>query len=68
MSIDPHCYLPILGRKIMRARAERERPPDHAAWTPLSKPLNQCTVALISTAGVVQRDDNPFEQAERDNP
>lgn len=29
-------------------------------WTPLRKPLEQCTVALISTGGVHLRSDRPF--------
>ena len=30
--------------------------------TPLRKPLAECTVALISTAGIARRDDVPFDQ------
>lgn len=29
-------------------------------WTPLRKPLNECTVALVTTAGVHLREQEPF--------
>ena len=31
-----------------------------APWTPLTKPLNQCKVALISSGGVHHKDQEPF--------
>lgn len=30
-------------------------------WTPLSKPLSDCRVALITTSGLISRRDKPFE-------
>jgi D-proline reductase (dithiol) PrdB len=35
-------------------------------WTPLRKPLSQCTVALVTTAGVHLRTDPPFDMVDRD--
>lgn len=35
-------------------------------WTPLSKPLSACKVALVTTAGVHHRDQEPFDMADRD--
>lgn len=67
--MDSYRYLPFLSRKVMQAWAEREQPPEHASWTPLTKPLSRCRVALISTAGIASLTDQPFdEQAERDDP
>ena len=67
--MDPYRFLPYLSRKVMKAWADRERPPTPAAWTPLAKPLEQCRVALISTAGISQRCDRPFDQqGEREDP
>ena len=67
--MDPYRFLPFMSRKVMKAWAERERPPTRVAWTPLTKPLSQCRVALISTAGLAMRSDEPFDQqGERDNP
>lgn len=67
--MDPYRYLPFMPRKVMQAWAERERPPQHVSWTPMTKPLSQCRVALISTAGLALCDDEPFDQqGERDDP
>jgi D-proline reductase (dithiol) PrdB len=67
--MDPYRYLPFLARKVMQAWTEREQPPEHVSWTPLTKPLSRCRVALISTAGIAPLGDEPFdEQAERDDP
>ncbi|MDH3294669.1 MAG: glycine/betaine/sarcosine/D-proline family reductase selenoprotein B [Acidimicrobiia bacterium] len=67
--MDPYRYLPFLSRTVMRAWAEREQPPVHVSWTPLTRPLDRCRVALISTAGIALAGDEPFdEQAERDDP
>jgi D-proline reductase (dithiol) PrdB len=52
----------------MKAWAAREDP-GVIPFTPLAKPLRECTVALVSTAGVARRDDRPFDQdGERRNP
>ena len=38
-------------------------------FTPLAKPLRECMVALVSTAGVARNDDRPFDQeGERRDP
>lgn len=38
-------------------------------WTPLAKPLSQCTVALLSSGGIAMKGDMPFDQeGERRNP
>jgi D-proline reductase (dithiol) PrdB len=47
-------------------KQEHERP---IPWTALPKPLNQCTVALLSTGGIALKSDQPFDQeGERRNP
>lgn len=67
--MDPYRFLPFLTRRVIKAWVERERPPSRGAWTPLTKPLSQCRVALISTAGIALRSDEPFDQqGERDDP
>ena len=67
--MDPYRYLPFISRKVMQAWAERDQPPERVSWTPLTTPLSQCRVALISTAGIAMIGDEPFdEQAERDDP
>ena len=35
-------------------------------WTPVTKPLSDCTVALVTTAGVHQIDQTPFDMNDHD--
>lgn len=39
---------------------------DQLHWTPLTKPLRECTVGLFTTGGVHLRDDEPFDIASAD--
>lgn len=39
---------------------------DPVAWSPLQKPLRDCRVALLTTAGVHRRADAPFDQFARE--
>ena len=67
--MDSYRYLTFAARQVMQAWAERERPPAQVDWAPISKPLDRCRVALISSAGLALRTDQPFDQqGERDNP
>lgn len=68
--IDSYRFLDFASRRIIKAWADREQRQNRAIpWTPLTKPLAACTVALVTTAGVAQRDDVPFdEEGERRNP
>ncbi len=68
MPIDSYQYLDFASRQIMKAWTERQ---EHSVipFTPLAKPLPDCTVAIVSTAGVARRSDKPFDQkGERRNP
>ena len=68
MAIDSYRFLDFLTRQVMKAWAERQVP-DEIPFTPLSRPLRECTVALVSTAGVARKEDRPFDQeGERRNP
>jgi len=31
-------------------------------WSPLPKPMSQCTVSIASSAGVARKTDEPFDQ------
>lgn len=67
--IDHNLYLDFLSRKVMRGWMEHEVPPRDIPWTPFGKPLAECTVAFVSSAGVALRSQPPFDQAgERRNP
>jgi len=68
MAIDSYRFLDFATRQIMKAWAARQ---DAGAipFTPLKRPLRDCTVALVSTAGIARKDDRPFDQdGERRNP
>ena len=68
MAIDSYRFVDFATRQIMKAWAAREER-GVIPFTPLAKPLNECTVALVSTAGVARNDDKPFDQdGERRNP
>ena len=68
MSIDSYRFLDFATRQVMKAWASREKP-GVIPFTPLNKPLSDCTVALISTAGIARNDDRPFDQErERQDP
>lgn len=70
MQIDSYRFLDYATRKIIQAWVKREKQRTRPIpWAPLTKPLSQCTVAVISTAGVARTDDVPFDQeGERRNP
>lgn len=68
MSIDSYRFLDFATRQVMKAWAGRQ----HAGlipFTTLEKELSECTVALVSTAGIACNNDRPFDQeGERRNP
>jgi D-proline reductase (dithiol) PrdB len=68
MAIDSYRFLDFASRQVMKAWAARQEP-GVIPFTPLVKPLRECTVALLSTAGIARNDDTPFDQeGERRNP
>ncbi|MCK6461991.1 MAG: hypothetical protein L6Q95_19080 [Planctomycetes bacterium] len=68
MAIDSYRFLDFASRQVMKAWARREEG-GAIPFTPLAKPLRECTVALVSTAGVARKDDRPFDQeGERRDP
>jgi D-proline reductase (dithiol) PrdB len=68
MTIDSYRFLDFASRQIMKAWAARETH-DEIPFKALAKPLRDCTVALVTTAGVARNDDLPFDQeGERQNP
>ncbi len=53
----------------MQAWTEREQPSGPPSWTPLRAPLDECRVALLSTAAISLRSDRPFDtEGERADP
>ena len=69
LTVDGFRFLEGASKRVMRAWIEREPVPVYIPWTPLDRPLSQCRVALISTAGIARLDDRPFDQqGEREDP
>lgn len=70
--MDPYRFLDFATRQILRAwvkRLSKENASHSIPWTVLKKPLSDCTISLISTAGVALKEDVPFDQeGERMNP
>jgi D-proline reductase (dithiol) PrdB len=66
--VDSYRFLDGIVKRVMRhwsgLRAATPIP-----WTPLAKPLSQCTIALISSAALALNRDCPFDlQIERRDP
>lgn len=55
--------------KIMRQAIPQDPQYDFIPWTPLQKPLRECRVALLTTAGISLKTDVPFDmERERRDP
>ncbi|MCP4166236.1 MAG: hypothetical protein GY759_10125 [Chloroflexi bacterium] len=66
--VDSYRFLSGITKRMVKNWIKMEEPRE-IPWTPLTKPLSDCTVALISTAGIALKPDRPFDQeGERQNP
>src|SRR5438445_12067705 len=64
MPVDSFKYLPrSIAAYYQTLRVERV---DSIPWTPLSKPLNQCRLALVTTAGIYDKAREPPFDAGRE--
>lgn len=54
--------MPFLAKRFVKSYSPRETL--GTPWTPVTKPLSQSTVALVTTAGVHHRDQPPFNMAD----
>ena len=67
-TVDSYRFLDVIAKRLVQAWIDLE-PHRDIPWTALTKPLTECTVALISTGGIALRTDRPFDQdGERRNP
>jgi D-proline reductase (dithiol) PrdB len=67
-AVDSYRFLDRMTKTLVRSWIGLETPRP-IPWTPLSKPLAECTVALLSSAGLALKTDRPFDQeGERQNP
>ncbi len=55
---------PALAKRFVESYAPWES--EDIPWTPFKKPLSECTVAMVTTAGLHHRDQTPFNMIDRD--
>jgi D-proline reductase (dithiol) PrdB len=66
--VNSYRFLDGMVKRLVRTWIKLE-PKRAIPWTPLSKPLKECTVALLSSGGLALKSDRPFNQeGERLNP
>lgn len=67
-TVDSYRFLDFPTRTLVSAWIARE-PEREIPWVPLSAPLSDCRIAVVSTAAVAMRGDRPFDQeGERRDP
>jgi len=67
-TVDSYRFISGLTKRMIRSWISLEQPRP-IPWTPLSRPLSECTLALLSSAGIALKTDQPFDQeGERQNP
>ena len=66
--VDSYCFMASITRRVLETWIKQET--GHPIpWSVLPKPLNRCTVALLSSGGIALKSDRPFDQeGERRNP
>jgi len=66
--VDSYRFIGGVTARMVKKWIKME-PPRPIPWTPLVKPLTECKVALLTSAGVALTSDRPFDQeAERRDP
>jgi D-proline reductase (dithiol) PrdB len=67
-TVDSFHFISGITKRMIKNWINMEKPRP-IPWMPLTKPLSECTVALLSSAGIALKDDKPFDQeGERQNP
>ena len=67
-TVDSYRFITGITKRMIKNWISMERPRP-IPWTPLAKPLSECTVSLLSSAGIALKTDRPFDQdGERKNP
>jgi len=60
-TVDSYRFLESITKRVMKHWAALGAP-GRVPWTPLAKPLSQCTVSIVSSAGVALKTDRGFDQ------
>ncbi len=63
MAVDSYKFLPRSMRAMYESAAAIDEPP---VWAPLTKPVEQCTIALMTSAGVFLKDSQQAFDEERE--
>ena len=67
-TVDSYKFISGITKRMVKTWIKMENPRE-TPWTPLEKPLPECRVALVSSAGIALKSDTPFDQdGERQNP
>ena len=67
-TVDSYRFTDAITKRLVKAWIKLE-PRRDIPWTALEKPVSECSVALISSAGIALKTDRPFDQeGERHNP
>ena len=67
-TVDSFRFINGITKRVIKNWTSMEKPRP-IPWTPLARPLSECTVALLSSAGIALKTDTPFDQeGERKNP
>jgi D-proline reductase (dithiol) PrdB len=59
--VDSYRFLDGISKRMMKHWATLGAP-RQIPWTPLAKPISQCTVSVVSSAAVAMKTDRPFDQ------
>jgi len=66
---DPYRFLEPALAELLRANVRYEEMASEIPWTPVSKPLAESRISLVSTAGLSMKGDEPFDmEGERRRP
>jgi len=67
-TVDSYRFVDGVTRRVVETWIKMEAPRP-IPWTPLERPLSECTVALFTSGGIAMKGDVPFNQdGERQNP
>jgi D-proline reductase (dithiol) PrdB len=67
-TVNSYRFISGMTRRMLRTWVDMEKPRP-IPWAPLGKPLSDCKIALLSSAGIALKGDRPFDQeGERRNP
>ena len=58
--VDSYRFLHGVEKRMLQRWVSLSRE-TQIPWTPLARPLSQCTVSLVSSAGIALKTDDPFD-------